>query len=154
MIVIVSNKNKLFTGVLGALIVAQFAIIMVYYGIVYHFTSTLQLITKANLESAANAVIASTDILIAGVLVVLLASNRSVFQRTNSILNRLILYTIASGAVTALCAIATLVTAQIFPETFIYFALDLMMAKRKSRFFRCPRRWRSVLLITRPNSLY
>lgn len=131
----VSNKNKLITGILCVLITAQFVIIMIYFAIVYHFTSPLQLITRVNLESAANAVIATTDILIAGFLVWLLAGNRSAFKRTNSILNRLIFYTIASGAVTALCAIATLVTAQVFPDTFIYLTLDLMMAKCK----RCPR---------------
>lgn len=127
------SGNKIITGVLSALVVAQYIIIMVYFGQIINFTSPFELITKVNLSSAANAVIATTDILIAIVLVVLLGSNRSAFKRTNSVLNRLILYTIASGAVTAICAIATLVTAQVFPETFIYLTLDLMMAKRTSR---------------------
>ena len=127
----VVSGNKLVTGILSALIIVQFVIIMVYFGEIINFTSPFQLISKINLSSAANAVVATTDILIAAVLVVLLGSNRSAFKSTNSVLNRLIMYTIASGAVTALCAIATLVTAQVFPETFIYLTLDLMMAKRE-----------------------
>lgn len=103
---------------------------MIYYGEIISFTSPSQLVSKVNLLSAGNAVIAATDILIATVIVILLGGNRSAFKRTNSMLNRLIMYTIASGALTAVCAIAALVMAQVSPETFIYLSLDLLMSKR------------------------
>lgn len=112
------------------MIVAPYIIIMIYYGEIISFTSPSQLVSKVNLLSAGNAVIAATDILIATVIVILLGGNRSAFKRTNSMLNRLIMYTIASGALTAVCAIAALVMAQVSPETFIYLSLDLLMSKR------------------------
>lgn len=129
------SSSKAIAWILSVMVLVQYVIVMVYFGDMIHITSPFQLITKINLSSGANGVIAATDILIAAVLVALLRSKRSVFKRTNSMLNKLIVYTISSGAVTALCSIATLVTTQLFPETFIYFTLDLMMAKRAFAFF-------------------
>lgn len=124
------RSSKAIAWILSVMVLVQYVLVMVYFGDMMHITSPFQLITKINLSSGANAVIAITDILIAAVLVALLRSKRSAFKRTNSMLNKLIGYTISSGAVTALCAVATLVMTQVLPETFIYFTLDLLMAKR------------------------
>lgn len=124
------SSSKAIAWILSVMVLVQYVLVMVYFGDMMHITSPFQLITKINLSSGANAVIAITDILIAAVLVALLRSKRSAFKRTNSMLNKLIGYTISSGAVTALCAVATLVMTQVLPETFIYFTLDLLMAKR------------------------
>lgn len=116
-------------GVLMAFVVGQVTIILVYLAKIYHFTSSIQLVSEVHFETAMNAVIATTDLLIAAALVWLLAKNRSTLKRTNSIINRLILYTVASGLITGFCAIATLVTTVIFPDTFIYLTLNMIMVK-------------------------
>lgn len=130
------SRNKVITGILSAMVIAPYVIIMIYFSEIIHFTSPFQVIIKVKLSSVGSSIIAATDILIAAALVVLLGWKRSAFERTNSVLNSLIVYSIASGAVTALCAIATPITAQILPETFIYLTLALMLAKRMFSLFR------------------
>ncbi|KAJ3515202.1 hypothetical protein NLJ89_g1902 [Agrocybe chaxingu] len=60
------------------------------------------------------------DILLAGTMVYLLYTSRTGHKHSNSMINKLMLYAINTGAVTSICAILTLMCVLAFPGTYIY----------------------------------
>ncbi|EJC99656.1 uncharacterized protein FOMMEDRAFT_148554 [Fomitiporia mediterranea MF3/22] len=124
-----SNKSKLLTAFLIILIAAQFTITLVYFGQIYNFTDFAQLFSVLNTERAMNAQVVVTDTCIATSLIVLLWRSRSGFRRTDSIINRLVMYTISTGLLTSLVGVVGLVGAQVQPASLIYLLADLIMPK-------------------------
>ena len=68
-----------------------------------------ELSTLLTLEKICNVLRAVSDISIAGALVFLLRQSRTGFKRSESIVNKLIIFSINTGAVTTLCAIMALI---------------------------------------------
>ncbi|KAL5514910.1 hypothetical protein ACEPAG_2226 [Sanghuangporus baumii] len=130
----VSKKNKAITAVLCIAILAQFAITTAYYGQIYGATIVTQLTEAVHTELAMNYIVVCTDALLAGVLVWLLYRSRSGVKRTDSIVNRVIMYTIGSGLVPAIWAIVAAIGAQVSPRSVIYLLVDLVIPKL---YFNC-----------------
>ncbi|KAI5121948.1 hypothetical protein M0805_002019 [Coniferiporia weirii] len=114
-----SNGNKYLTSGISILVVAQFITTCAYFAMEYKLTEFGQLTITNNIERAALAMIVVTDVAIASVLVYLLYSSRSGFRRTDTVINRLIVYTVNTGLITALCAVAALITSLACPTTFL-----------------------------------
>ncbi|KAH9850264.1 hypothetical protein C2E23DRAFT_887439 [Lenzites betulinus] len=74
----------------------------------------------ANFDIALSSVTASTDILLCGTLVILLAMSRTGSAGANRLINKLVLYTINTGALTTFCAVVSLITVVIMPTTSVY----------------------------------
>ncbi|OCH90037.1 hypothetical protein OBBRIDRAFT_628710 [Obba rivulosa] len=72
---------------------------------------------------------AVADILLASSLVTLLWKHRTGFPRTDSLVRVLIIYTINSGVLTSVCEVMCIVTFSIFPGTFWYYALYMVLPK-------------------------
>lgn len=81
-----------------------------------------------------NALMAASDAIIAIVLSFYLHTSRSGFKRTDTILNRLIMFTINTGVLTGVCAILTLITNIAFPNTFIYMIFYIIVARGTAEF--------------------
>ena len=126
-----SNRNYLLICFLLVAVLAQFIVDLVYFAQIYNFVFVVQLASAVNTIRAWNAVSSFTDILIAAVLSYLLLTHRSGFERTNSIVNRLIMYTVGTGLVTGLCAVAALISSLVKPESFLYIFIDMIISKRK-----------------------
>ena len=126
----VSKKNKAITGVLCLAILIQFAITTAYYAQIYNVTLVTQLQEAVHTELAMNYIVVCTDTLLAGVLVWLLYKSRSGVKSTDSIVNKVILYTIGSGLVPALWAMVAAIGAQVAPRSVIYLLVDLVIPKR------------------------
>ncbi|KAE9393127.1 hypothetical protein BT96DRAFT_924238 [Gymnopus androsaceus JB14] len=69
------------------------------------------------------------DSILAGFLCVLLWNSRSGIRRTNSVISTLILYTVTTGLLTSVVAIATLVMMLTMKETFAYAGAFFMLSK-------------------------
>jgi len=69
------------------------------------------------------------DVLITTSICVLLNHNRSGFKSSDSLINTLMVYTINTGLVTSLCAMACLVSFAIWPHTFIFVAIYFVLGK-------------------------
>ncbi|KAI3600676.1 hypothetical protein WG66_014174 [Moniliophthora roreri] len=67
-----------------------------------------------------NALAAAGDVYIAATLCWLLHSSRTGFRRSDTIIKKLILFTVNTGALTSLCAVASLISITAAPNTFIY----------------------------------
>ena len=76
-----------------------------------------------------NCITVFTDSLLAVVIIWLLWRSRSGIKKTDSVVNRLIMYTIGSGLVTALWTVVALIGAEVAPQTFIYLLVDLVIPK-------------------------
>ncbi|EJD02009.1 uncharacterized protein FOMMEDRAFT_29124 [Fomitiporia mediterranea MF3/22] len=126
---ILSNNNWLVIGALSAAILAHFSIIIAYFGQIYHFTQFTQLLSVINTERAMNAVVAAMEFFISAVLVSLLWKHRSRVRKTDSVVQRLILYTINTGLITGLWAVVALIGAVVKPDSLIYLLVDFVIPK-------------------------
>ncbi|THH18031.1 hypothetical protein EW146_g2894 [Bondarzewia mesenterica] len=127
-----SRKNVYLTGFVIVLIAAQFSVTLVYFGKSIRMETYVQLATLKGLSMAVNATTAASDVVIALSLVSMLHFSRTGFKRSDSIINKLILYTVNTGLLTSIDAVCSLATIAALPNTFIYicffFALGRLYA--------------------------
>ena len=126
-----SNKNRVLVGVFSTAVLGQFVATVVYFGQMNNFNEVKQLNQIVVTEVAMKSTMAFTDSLLASVLVWYLWKGRSGFKRTDSIINRLVMYTIGTGLLTSFWMIAALISAELSPHSFIYLVADLTLPKRK-----------------------
>ncbi|KAM5536927.1 hypothetical protein V8D89_009474 [Ganoderma adspersum] len=69
------------------------------------------------------------DIIITAALLYYLNSKRTGFKRTNSIINRLIIYAVNRGTLTAICQAGVFVSFVAFPARLFHFPFDLLSGK-------------------------
>ena len=112
-----------------ATVLAQFVVNTTYFGQMYNLSIFPQFVKIVRTERALNCITAFTDTYLALVLIWLLWRSRSGIQRTDSILNRLIMYTVGSGLITSLWAISALISSLAAPQSFIYLLADLVIPK-------------------------
>ncbi|OCB89308.1 hypothetical protein A7U60_g3507 [Sanghuangporus baumii] len=89
-------------------------------------------LAKAELHresEAINGLSAATDVAIAAVFTWLLSRSKTSFIRTNTLINKLISYTINTSALTSLCSVITLILAVSMPHNFVYGAVYFLVAK-------------------------
>ena len=78
------------------------------------FSSFTQLPSLDNISRAVNAMGAASDLAIALVLVVLLHRARTGFSKSETIINRLIVFSINTGMLTSTFAVLSLITVRVF----------------------------------------
>ena len=125
-----SKRNVILTGVLLFFVVGQFVMNMTYTGLIWKSEQLTDLSRYLDMELALNCVIAFTDTLLAGVLIWLLWQSRSGFHRSDSIINRLVAYTVGSGFVTSVWMIFAVIAVAVAPNSLIYAIAVLCLPKR------------------------
>ncbi|KAI9460426.1 hypothetical protein HD554DRAFT_2028817, partial [Boletus coccyginus] len=96
---------------------------------------SLQLQTFPELDSlkalsmSVNPVAIARDVLIAASLCILLQRSRIGFRRSDSLINKLMLFSINTGLLTSICAIASLISIIAWPDTFIYVAFYFCLGR-------------------------
>ncbi|THG94059.1 hypothetical protein EW145_g8221, partial [Phellinidium pouzarii] len=124
-----SKRNIYMTGVVALLVAAQFVSTVVYYGKAYHFQTFADLETIFTITRIINVLTAASDIVVAAALVYLLQTSRTGFKASDTIISRLIAFTVNTGLITAMCAIASLVTGITYPNTLIYILFYLSLGR-------------------------
>jgi hypothetical protein len=81
------------------------------------------------LTKAINVITAFTDSAIAGALVYLLHTSRTGYARTQTLINRLIVFCVNTGAATGLSAILVLVFSFALPNTLVYMFFYMNIAR-------------------------
>ncbi|KAK7460660.1 hypothetical protein VKT23_009375 [Stygiomarasmius scandens] len=76
----------------------------------------------SGLTMTINVLSAAADVVIAVALCFLLQKSRTGFTRTDTIINKLILFVVNTGLATSLCAVASLISLLASPDTLIYAA--------------------------------
>ncbi|KAG1861773.1 hypothetical protein DFJ58DRAFT_246500 [Suillus subalutaceus] len=69
------------------------------------------------------------DVVIASSLCYLLATSRTEFSSTNSLITRLMVYIINTGCLTSMCSMAAIITCAVMPTNFIFVAIEFLLAK-------------------------
>ncbi|KAI0635817.1 hypothetical protein C8Q77DRAFT_1155579 [Trametes polyzona] len=134
------SQNRYLTALLIVFICGDFALAVTLFmkrsvtppativGQFPHDSSPLSIMTHnvqdfiglTSLDVALSSVTASTDVLLSGTLVILLAMSRTGSAGANRLIYKLVLYTINTGALTSFFAVVSLVTVIIMPTTSVY----------------------------------
>ncbi|KAG2084821.1 uncharacterized protein F5147DRAFT_731407 [Suillus discolor] len=73
------------------------------------------------------------DFVIASSLCYLLASSRTGFSNTDSLITRLMAYIINTGCLTSVCSLSVIITCAVMPHNFIFIGIDFLVAKRMTQ---------------------
>lgn len=115
-----SGHSILLTGFTVLLVAGEFISVVAFTWLALKMDTFTELATLQSLSIVVNVLAAAGDVLIAGSLCYLLHSSRTGFQRSDSMINRLILFTVNTGLLTSLCALASLISITAAPTTFLY----------------------------------
>lgn len=126
-----SDKNKLLVACLMVLSTGKFAADIVYFAQLYHITSNLQITQYLTTAKALLAVIMFADTILAVTLVVLLRRRKSGFNRTDSLFNRIMGYTIGTGLISGAWAFVGFLAAFLWPSLYIYVLVMEVIPKRE-----------------------
>ncbi|KAL5508765.1 hypothetical protein ACEPAG_4744 [Sanghuangporus baumii] len=129
-----SDRNRILTAILLVAVLAQFVLTIAYCGQIYNIALMTQLSQKVHFELAMNCTAAFTDTFLAVSMMCLIRKARSGIHRTDSLINRLVVYTVASGFVIAFWALVALIGAATAPHSLIYLSADLCFPKL---YFNC-----------------
>ncbi|KAF8063374.1 hypothetical protein FPV67DRAFT_239993 [Lyophyllum atratum] len=115
-----SKGNILLTGCILFLVVANTACGIAWVILSLQFGTFEKLLKITGLTVSINALSTAVDILIAATLCILLNNARTGFKKSDTIINRLILFVVNTGILTSCCAVASLVSLVASPNTLIY----------------------------------
>jgi len=124
-----SGHNLILVVTLSLFSLGQSLSILIYYIKSFDFKTLKQLSDLFVLEKVLNVFGVVSDFSIAGTLIFLLHRSRTGWKQTDTIVNRLILFSVNTGLVTSLCAIFALIFVSIFPDTFIYITFYMLISK-------------------------
>ncbi|KAH9080266.1 hypothetical protein EDB83DRAFT_2513186 [Lactarius deliciosus] len=123
-----SRGNYLVTGLIISMAVAQFATAIVYTLRTFHL-----LVAQADqiktIGSAALSLGMVTDVFTAASLSYFLHKMRTGFKRSDTLINRLIIYSVNTGALTSVFSAAVLASYNLMPSNLIYIALYFVLSK-------------------------
>ncbi|KAI5116031.1 hypothetical protein M0805_002086 [Coniferiporia weirii] len=124
-----SRSNVFLTAFISCLVMAQLAATLVYFGLMYNFTEIAQLSLTRKAEHTVIIITAVVDFSIAATMAFLLHSIRIGFKATNTIVDRLIIYTIGTGFLTGVLCLVAVATSLAFPDTFIWMLVMITLPK-------------------------
>ncbi|KAG1813404.1 hypothetical protein EV424DRAFT_64540 [Suillus variegatus] len=117
-----SNKNVIITASVMSLVIAELVIVVIYVAKALELATFTQVRQIKSWSMSINAVAAAGDILIAVLLCTFLQRSRTGFRRSDTMINKLMLYTINTGLITSVCAMMSFISIVVWPDTFIYIA--------------------------------
>jgi hypothetical protein len=115
-----SNGNWFLSVPIAAASIAEFGVITTYVVKAVPIQDFTEAATLKSLSLTVNAMTAVTDVGIALVLCFLLQQSRTGFRRSDTLITKLIIFTVNTGLLTSLDAIASLISYAASPNTFIY----------------------------------
>jgi hypothetical protein len=125
------SKKMWITSIVACLVLAEFGCVITFGVIALIRVRTFEDLAAdlKGLSIAVNALAAAGDVLIASVLTFLLQTSKTGFQRSDTMLNKLTLFAVNTGALTSLCAVASLISILAAPNTFIYISFFFCMGR-------------------------
>ncbi|EKM81475.1 hypothetical protein AGABI1DRAFT_54253, partial [Agaricus bisporus var. burnettii JB137-S8] len=120
-----SNRKIWLTGAAVLLVIGEFGCVVAFTALSLRLKTYAQLAELKSLSIAVNALAAAGDLIIAASLCIILHQSRTGFQRSDTMIKKLIVYSVNTGLLTSLCAVASLISARIYfivlaGQTFLY----------------------------------
>ncbi|THH07520.1 hypothetical protein EW145_g3324 [Phellinidium pouzarii] len=117
---ILSLKNVFLVIFLLLLVIAEFVSSVAFFWKGVKMSSFAEVSTIAWLSKLTNGLSAASDLVIAAVLIFLLNRSRTGVRRSETMINRLILFTINTGFLTSICALFAVIFVSLYPDEYIY----------------------------------
>ncbi|XP_006457407.1 hypothetical protein AGABI2DRAFT_196124 [Agaricus bisporus var. bisporus H97] len=130
-----SNRNYFLTGLILVLIFCCAGCGTAWVVIVMQLKTYERLLDFNPLTITINALSTSIDVLIALSLVFLLHSARTGFKRSDTMINKLIIFVVNTGILTTLCAISSLISLVASPRTLLYASFYFCIGRLYSNSF-------------------
>ncbi|KAF8716347.1 hypothetical protein AX14_012388 [Amanita brunnescens Koide BX004] len=113
------GKNKLLLLLIATLTLAQNACAIVWAIVIIQSERYVELAKLTSVTVATSSLSAAIDITIAARLIVLLHQFRTGLNRSDKLINKIILFIVSTGLLTSLCATLSVIFAAVFPTAFI-----------------------------------
>ncbi|KAH7879332.1 uncharacterized protein C8R40DRAFT_592604 [Lentinula edodes] len=126
---ILSNKSIYWSIPIIIIVFASFTITMVYFKKSWSLRTWTKLADLSKISRAVNGLNFGGDIAITFVMVYFLRTSRSGIKRTDALMNRLMYFCLKTGLLTTFCAILSLISISIWPNTFIYITFYCALAR-------------------------
>ncbi|KAF7370965.1 hypothetical protein MSAN_00730600 [Mycena sanguinolenta] len=124
-----SNGNIWLTGIALLLVWGEFGCVLAYVALSLRLHTFVELVELKALSITVNALAAAGDVFIAGTLTWLLHRSRTGFHRSDTMIRKLTIFAVNTGAVTSLCAIGSLISICVAGNTFIYILFFFCMGR-------------------------
>ncbi|KAH9894219.1 hypothetical protein C8Q73DRAFT_745781 [Cubamyces lactineus] len=89
----------------------------------------LDLVQIKGLSISINAFAAAGDVTIAAILCTILHQSRTGFSKSNTLINRLMVFAVNTGLLTSVCACLSLITIVALPNTFVYICFFFLVGR-------------------------
>ena len=128
-----TDKSRVLPIFLTVLVAGEFAAFCIYYAKATQTVLFIDLMLPQNvhIEQAMNVLFMAADLALAISMVVLLRKRRSGFPKTDSIVKRIVLYTVGTSVATVFISTVALVSVLVAPQSFLFLAADLTICKCK-----------------------
>ncbi|TFK43284.1 hypothetical protein BDQ12DRAFT_171820 [Crucibulum laeve] len=124
-----SNKNIPLTVTVAAVVLAEFGCSVAFAIQSMQLHTWIELGKLKGLSMTVNALGVVADVLIVAALFFFLHRSRTGFKKSDTMISRLILFTVSTGLLTTICAIASLVSILIWGKTLIYVAFYFSLGR-------------------------
>ncbi|KAI0771484.1 hypothetical protein BD413DRAFT_54768 [Trametes elegans] len=111
------------------LILGEFAVSMAYSIKALYYKTFVDLVQIKGLSISINAFAAAGDVTIAAILCTILHRSRTGFTKSNTLINRLMVFAVNTGLLTSVCACLSLITIVALPDTFIYICFFFLVGR-------------------------
>ncbi|KAJ7283456.1 hypothetical protein C8J57DRAFT_1292608 [Mycena rebaudengoi] len=124
-----SNKNIALTAITASLVLAEFGCSVVFTIQSLRLETWQELAQLKGLSMAVNVLGAVSDALIAAILVIFLRRSRTGFKKSDTMISKLIMFSVSTGLLTSVCAVASLVSILVWGKTLIYVAFYFALGR-------------------------
>ncbi|KAJ7047708.1 hypothetical protein C8F04DRAFT_1059821 [Mycena alexandri] len=124
-----SNRNIALTGVTASLVLAEFGCSVAFTIQSLQLETWAQLGELKGLSMTVNVLGAAADLFIALILVFYLHRSRTGFKKSDTMISKLMLFSVSTGLLTAFCAVASLVSILVWGKTLIYVAFYFSLGR-------------------------
>ncbi|KAJ3999395.1 hypothetical protein F5050DRAFT_967686 [Lentinula boryana] len=126
---ILSKKNIYWIVPIAAIVLASFAITIVYFEKCWSLRTWSKLESLSKISRAVNGLNFGGDIAISFAMVYLLRNSKPGIESTDALINRLMGFCLKTGLLTTICAILSLISISTWPNTFIYITFYCVLAR-------------------------
>ncbi|KAJ3734247.1 hypothetical protein DFJ43DRAFT_153309 [Lentinula guzmanii] len=126
-----SGAKVWLTTIVISFVLSEFACVIAFAIIAFLRVKTFEQLSAElkGLSVTVNAVAVAGDLFIAGILTLLLQRSKTGFRKSDTMINKLIMFAVNTGGLTSICAVASLISILAAPATFIYISFFFSMGR-------------------------
>ncbi|EIN08236.1 hypothetical protein PUNSTDRAFT_134627 [Punctularia strigosozonata HHB-11173 SS5] len=124
-----SQRNLYITLLTVASTIGNFSVLLAYTAGALGLKNLLELPKIKALSLAINYMAAITDVIIAASMVYLLQGAKSGFKRTDTTVNKIMVFVINTGLLTSICALMSLISTLAWPKAYIYICFFFIIGR-------------------------